>query len=95
MASFPDTCIEQFKKTAREFSDKPAIIFLGETFSYGRFYEAVEKLAGSLHEVGISRGDKAVLYLPNCPQWVMAWFALLRIGAVAIPVSPIYTACHP
>ena len=41
--------------------------------------------------MGVSKGDKAILYLPNCPQWVMAWLALLRIGAIAIPISPIYT----
>ena len=44
-----------------------------------------------MHRLGVSKGDKAILYLSNCPQWVIAWFALLRIGAVAIPISPIYT----
>jgi len=41
--------------------------------------------------MGVSEGDKAILYLSNTPQWIIAWFALLRIGAVAIPISPIYT----
>ena len=85
------TIYEQFEKVCRDFSGKPALIYLGRKYSYAELYEATENLAGSLHGLGVSRGDKAVLYLSNCPQWIIAWFALLRIGAIAIPISPIYT----
>ncbi|MDY7035846.1 MAG: AMP-binding protein, partial [Thermodesulfobacteriota bacterium] len=51
----------------------------------------VEGLAAGLHNLGVARHDRVILYLPNCPQWIMAWLALLRIGAVIIPISPIYT----
>ena len=92
MAQIPfNTIYEQFEKAARDFSEKQALLYIGETYSYSHLQEAIEKLAASLHGLGIRKGDKAILYLPNCPQWVMAWFALLRLGAVAIPVSPIYT----
>jgi len=82
---------EQFEKVARDFSEKQALLYIGQAYNYSHLREAIEKLAASLHGLGITKGDKAVLYLPNCPQWVMAWLALLRLGAVAIPVSPIYT----
>jgi long-chain acyl-CoA synthetase len=82
---------EQFEKVSRDYSHAQALVYLGEKYSYARLYETTETLAASLYELGIRSGDKAIMYLPNCPQWVMAWFALLRIGAVAIPISPIYT----
>lgn len=82
---------EQFKEVAGEFSDRPALFYLAEEYTYSQLREAVERLAVGLRDIGLTRDDKAILYLPNCPQWVMAWFALLRIGVVAIPISPIYT----
>lgn len=82
---------EQFESVAREFSDRPALVFLGQKYTYSELLEASERVAASVHKLGMARGDKAIIYLPNCPQWIMAWLALLRIGAVAIPISPIYT----
>jgi len=82
---------EQFDKISRDFPEKPALIYLGMRYSYSELREAVECLAASLHKMGVSKGDKAILYLPNCPQWIITWFALQRLGAIAIPISPIYT----
>jgi long-chain acyl-CoA synthetase len=82
---------EQFERVSQDFSEMPALVYLGEEYTYSQLREMAERLAASLHELGVARGDKAVIYLPNSPQWVMAWVALLRIGAVAIPISPIYT----
>ena len=82
---------ERFESVAREFSDRPALVYLGERYTYSELLEAAEAFAISLHNLGTTKGDKAILYLPNCPQWIIAWLALLRIGAVAIPISPIYT----
>ena len=82
---------EQFERVCRDFPDKAALIYLGKIYTFSELKEAVENLAANLHRLGIKKGDKAVLYLSNCPQWVMAWLALLRVGAVAVPISPIYT----
>jgi len=82
---------EQFEKVSRDFAEKPALIYLGMKYSFSQLREGTESLAANLHRMGVSKGDKAVLYLPNCPQWVVAWLALQRIGAVAVPISPIYT----
>ena len=86
-----DTIYEQFATMSREFSAKPALVYLGKTYSYAELCEAAENLASNLYHQGIRRCDKVMLYLPNSPQWVVAWFALLRIGAVPVPISPIYT----
>jgi long-chain acyl-CoA synthetase len=82
---------EQFERACRHFSDSPALVYLGKKYTYAQLHESAERLAASLHDLGVARGDKAILYLANSPQWVMAWLALLRIGTVAIPISPIYT----
>ena len=82
---------EQFDKISRDHPGKPALIYLGVRYSFSQLREATESLAASLHRLGVAKGDRAVLYLPNCPQWVITWLALQRIGAIAIPISPIYT----
>ena len=82
---------EQFEKVSRDFMEKPALIYLGKTYHFSELHQATLNLAAGLHRLGVSKGDKAILYLPNCPQWVIAWLALLRLGVVAIPISPIYT----
>ena len=82
---------EQFEKVSRDYPGKPALIYLGVRYSFSQLREATESLAASLHRLGVAKGDKAVLYLPNCPQWVITWLALMRIGVIAIPISPIYT----
>jgi long-chain acyl-CoA synthetase len=87
----PSSIYEQFEKVCRDFPEKPAIIYLGKSYTFSELKEAVENLAANLHRLGIKKGDSAVLYLPNCPQWIMTWLALQRIGVIAIPISPIYT----
>ena len=82
---------EQFEKVSRDYAEKPALVYLGMEYSFSQLRQEVEILAANLQRLGVSKGDKAILYLPNCPQWVMAWLALMRVGAIAIPISPIYT----
>jgi long-chain acyl-CoA synthetase len=82
---------EQFEKVSRDYPEKPALIYLGVKYNFSQLREASENLAAHLHRMRISKGDKAILYLPNCPQWIITWLALQRIGAIAIPISPIYT----
>lgn len=81
---------ELFKRTALQFPDRPALIYLGNTYRYAHLAGLVDRLAASLYALGLRQGDKAIIYLPNLPQWVVAWFALQRIGAVAVPITPYY-----
>lgn len=82
---------EQFERVCRDNPEKPAVIYLGKVFRFSQLKEAVERLSAHLHRMGIEKGDRTILYLSNCPQWVISWLALLRIGAISIPISPIYT----
>ena len=82
---------EAFEQTVQKAGDKTALIFLGEKYSFRFLKEASVKMAAGLLKQGIKKGDKFILYTQNCPQWVATWLGLQRIGAVPVPVSPIYT----
>lgn len=78
---------------ARRFPDKPAIIYGGATISYAQLLEQVEALAGYCQvRLAIAAGDRVLLQSQNCPQFVIASYALFRIGAVVVPVSAMTTA---
>ena len=80
-----------FEQNCQRFPDKVALIYLGKSFSYTQLKELSDRFATALHELGVRENDKVFIYLPNCVQWVIAYLAILEIGAIAVPVSPIYT----
>ena len=82
---------EAFRAAAEKHRDKTAVVYLGTRYSYARMLEMVEGFAWSLRERGIGEGDRGVLYLPNCLQWVIAWLGTQRAGAEVVPITPIYT----
>lgn len=83
--------LAKFKEMCQKYPDKPAVIYLGEKFSYLKLKELSDRFATALNELGVRENDKVFLYFPNCIQWVIAFLGILEIGAVAVPVSPIYT----
>ncbi len=82
---------ELFQKTCEEMPKKRALVFLGETYTFSDLKELSDRFAASLLKNGVKEGDRVVLYLPNCPQWVVSWLAIMRINAVVVPISPVYT----
>lgn len=80
-----------FKEVALTNPRKTAVFFLGTAYSYGRLLSWAESVAHSLAEMGVEAGHRVVIYLPNCPQWVVAWLGTVMRGAVAVPITPIYT----
>ena len=75
-----------------KYPDRPAIIYLGEKFSYARLSNLIDRFATALNRLGVDKGDKVMLYVSNSVQWVIAFFGIQKIGAVAVPVPPIYTS---
>ncbi|MCX8119061.1 MAG: AMP-binding protein [Desulfobacterota bacterium] len=90
--SKPKTVIEAFEAQVQRRPDKTAIVFLGTQYSYGQIGEYVGRFASALYGMGVNPGDKMVLYVPNSPQWVIAWLAIQKIGGIAVPITPIYTS---
>lgn len=78
--------------SAARYPDKAALVFFGRVMSYREFAGQVEGLAGTLHALGVKRGDRVVLNMQNCPQLVIAHFAILRANAVVVPVNPMNRA---
>ena len=82
----------RFDRMCEKYPDRPAIIYLGNHFSYGRLKNLIDRFATSLVQLGIGKGDKVVIYISNSVQWVITFFAIQKIGATAVPVPPIYTS---
>ena len=78
--------------SAARYPDKAALVFFGTVISYRDFLAQTEQLAGTLHALGVKRGDRVMLNMQNCPQLVIAHFAILRANAVVVPVNPMNRA---
>ncbi|HZD38025.1 MAG TPA: AMP-binding protein, partial [Actinomycetes bacterium] len=76
---------------ARDFPHAPALHFEGRTTSYAELAEQAWRLAGALAGIGVTKGTRVGLILPNSPQVVVAFFATLRLGGVVVLNNPIYT----
>jgi len=77
---------------ALRFPDKPALVFFDRIFTYRDVLTQAEALAATLARMGVKKGDRVVLNMQNCPQWVVAHFAILRANAVVVPVNPMNRA---
>jgi len=75
--------------TARRYPDRAATVFYDSVLVYARLREEAERLAGYLqHACGVRRGDRVLLDMQNCPQFLVAFYAILRADAVVVPMSP-------
>ena len=70
------------------YPNKLALVFMGKAWTYTELMQDAEKLASALRQLGVQKGDRVVLNMQNCPQWVIAHFAILRLDAVVVPVNP-------
>ncbi|NTU59428.1 MAG: long-chain fatty acid--CoA ligase [Deltaproteobacteria bacterium] len=82
---------EAFRARAEAHPERTAIHYLGTKFSYGRILRDALAFAGSLQAMGVGPDDRVMLYLPNCPQFIIAWLGTLARGAAVTPIAPIYT----
>ncbi len=86
----PETGVHHnLQVSAERYPEKPAIIYYGTEISYRRLAREVESIAGYLQkDLGVGKGDRIILYLQNSPQFAIAFYAVLRVGAVVVPVNP-------
>ena len=91
--SVPDTSLwDNLNISAQRYPNKTALIFLGQCLSYSALLAQTLKLAAHLQQLGVKQGDRVILNMQNCPQWVIAHFAVLRANAVVVPVNPMNRA---
>src|SRR6476620_965184 len=89
---YPDkTLLDYLAESARKWPDRPALLFKGSEVSYRQLEEQSDSLSAALTAIGVKRGDRVALCLPNCPQFMIAEFAAWKIGAIVCPFNPTYT----
>ncbi len=98
-ASVPDTSEllnvpigKLFEERAKRYADHVAINFYGNQIRYRDLLDHTRRLATGLAGLGVKKGDRVALYLLNTPQFIIAYMAVLTLGAIVTPISPVYTS---
>ncbi len=86
-----ESLVALYERSVREAGDSVATEFFGRTTTYAELGEQIERAAEGLHRLGVTAGDRVAIVLPNCPQHVVAFYAILRLGAVVVEHNPLYT----
>ncbi|WP_115685392.1 long-chain-fatty-acid--CoA ligase [Corynebacterium senegalense] len=87
-----DTIVDLYERNLAKHSNRVATWFFGQTMTYADLNEQVLKLAAGLQELGVKKGDRVAILLPNCPQHIVAFAAVMRLGAIVVEHNPLYTA---
>lgn len=74
-----------------KWPDNTALDFFGKTYSYAKLGEMVNRIARGMQGLGIGRGTRVGLFMPNCPQYVMCYYAALKVGATVVNFNPLYS----
>ena len=85
----PDWILPQLLDRSVQSPEKTAIIYFGKEISYFHLYNLVNRFTAGLQNCGIQKGDRVILALPNIPQLIIAYWAVLKIGAIAVLVNPL------
>lgn len=90
--TYPSMPVQEYlTKAYEDFPQKTAIHFLGRELSYEELYESAMKMANYLQKLGIQKGDRVSIMLPNCPQAVISFYGILYAGGVVVMTNPLYT----
>ena len=88
----PDLRLHDFlEQSAKDFPDRPCSIFKGAVITYREMSELTDRLAAGLVAQGVSKGDRVAIFMPNSPQFVIAFYAILKAGGVVVATNPLYT----
>src|SRR6267142_2103999 len=88
---YPDIPLhEVMRATASRHPDRPAVTFSGDTITFAQFDRESNRFANGLAALGLGSGDRMSLYVPNCPQYEIAFYAASKLGAIACPMNPSY-----
>ena len=88
----PERTFTRFEQMCEKYPDRTAIVYLGQSFSYSKLQDLINRFASALDRMGVGKGDKVMIYVSNSVQWVITFFGIQKIGATAVPVPPIYTS---
>jgi long-chain acyl-CoA synthetase len=77
--------------SAKNYPDVPCTIFKGAKISFKEMSRITDQVAAALAGMGVKKGDRVGIFMPNCPQFVMAYFGILKAGGVVVAINPLYT----
>ncbi|HEY8495731.1 MAG TPA: AMP-binding protein, partial [Limnochordales bacterium] len=86
-----ESLVQPLIRSAKAHPNRPAMLFFGKPTTYRDLLDQVQRVAGALAGMGVRKGDRVAIMLPNCPQCVIAYYAVLWLGAVVVMVNPLYT----
>lgn len=87
----PLTVPEMFADSVARFGDRPLVDFMGRRFSYAELAQEARAFAAGLQQLGIVKGDRVGLFLPNVPIYISAYYGAMLAGATVVNFSPLYT----
>jgi long-chain acyl-CoA synthetase len=87
----PISVFGMLEASARRHPHRPAIAWFGRKMDFRALLEEVERCSAALAGLGVGKGDRVALVMPNCPQYVIAFYATVRLGAIAVGNNPLYT----
>jgi long-chain acyl-CoA synthetase len=79
------------RASVAEYPDRPALEFFGRVTTYAELGDQIERAAEGLRKLGVQPGDPVAIVLPNCPQHIVAFYAVLRLGGIVVEHNPLYT----
>lgn len=83
---------QMFKQTAANYTANPAISFMGRELTYQELLSQIDAFAVALEGIGVKKGDRVAIHLPNSTQFPIAFYAAHAIGAIVVPCNPMYVA---
>ena len=91
LAPVEGSLVDIVAASAADYPDAPALEFFGRETTYAELQSAIDRAAAGLRDRGVRAGDPVAIVLPNCPQHIIAFYAVLRLGAVVVEHNPLYT----
>jgi long-chain acyl-CoA synthetase len=89
---YPQVPLQYFlEESAKKYPNVPCTIFKGAKISYKEMNEITDQVSAALASLGVKKGDRVGIFIPNTPQFIMAYFGILKAGGVVVAVNPLYT----
>ena len=89
---YPEVTLQEiFEQTAARFPDHPCTIFKGAVITYREMDEITDRVAAGLAALGVKKGDRVGLFVLNTPQFIMAYYGILKAGGVVVATNPLYS----
>jgi long-chain acyl-CoA synthetase len=87
---YPNTTLGRLvDQAADRFGDSVALVYNSKRWTYHQLLARINRLAGGLHKIGVRSGDRVVMTLPNCPEYVLTFFAIQKLGAIVVNAGPL------